>query len=60
MALKNAKNYQGYVARNGGVFDTDQIQIETRAAVPTDDNLANGRLVYITGTGLECIMKVLG
>jgi len=53
MALKNAKNYQGYIARNKGIFDIDQIQIETRAAVPTDSNLANGRLVYITGTGFQ-------
>ena len=54
MALKNIKNHGcSTVTRNLGILDVDQIQIETRAAVPTDADLANGRLVYITGTGLR-------
>jgi hypothetical protein len=53
MALKNSKWYHGEISRNGGIFDIDQIQIETRAAVPTDSDLANGRIVYVTGTGLR-------
>jgi len=53
MSLKNIKKYVQAVRQNNGILDIDQIQIETRAAVPTDANLANGRLVYITGTGFR-------
>jgi hypothetical protein len=53
MALKNSKWYQGEIARNGGIMAVDQVQIVTRAAVPTDADLANGRIVYVTGTGLR-------
>ena len=54
MALKNIKNHGcGAVTRDGGILTTDQVQIVTRAAVPTDSTLANGRLVYVTGTGFR-------
>jgi hypothetical protein len=57
MALKNIKRHLQCVNQNGGVLATDQVQIVTRAAVPTDSNLANGRLVYITGTGLQAYIE---
>ena len=53
MALKNLKNYESSTARNVGITTTDQLQLVTRAAVPTDSDVANGRMVYVTGTGLR-------
>lgn len=54
MALKNIKNHGcGSVTRNNGILAIDQLQIVTRVAVPTDADLANGRIVYVTGTGFR-------
>lgn len=53
MALKNLKEYVPPIkAHNAGVVKVDQIELTTRAAVPTAD-LSNGRLVYVTGTGFR-------
>lgn len=52
-SLRNIKNHVQAVRQNGGILATDQLQVVTRAAVPTDANLANGRIVYVTGTGFR-------
>jgi hypothetical protein len=56
-SLRNIKERLQVVRQNGGILATDQVQIVTRAAVPTDSNLANGRLVYVTGTGLRAYVE---
>lgn len=53
MALKNLKNYESSTARNVGITTTDQVQLVTRAADPTDSTLANGRFIYKTGVGFR-------
>ena len=57
MSLINIKRHIQAVRQNKGILATDQIQIESRAAVPTDSDLANGRIVYVGGTGLRMYVE---
>lgn len=55
--LRNIKNYVSAVRQNKGILATDQVQIVATSTVPTDANLANGRLYYLTGTGLRMYVE---
>ncbi len=52
-SLRNIKNHVQAVRQNKGILATDQIQLVSTSSVPADANLANGRLYYLTGTGLR-------
>lgn len=53
MSLTNIKKHVQAVRQNKGILATDQLQLVTTSTVPTDSDLANGRLYYLTGTGLR-------
>jgi hypothetical protein len=51
MALKNIKKHLQCVNLNKGILATDQVQLVATATVPTDANLADGRIYYNSGLG---------
>jgi len=57
MSLRNVKNYIPAVRQNKGILATDQVQLVATSTVPTDSDLANGRLYYLTGTGLRMYVE---
>ena len=56
-SLRNVKKYIQAVRQNSGILATDQVQLVATSTVPTDSNLANGRLYYLTGTGLRMYVE---